>query len=270
MPALSVQSSDGTPLAYWREGSGPPLLLVHGGLCDHHAWYFVVPALARSFSVWTFDRRAHGLSGDRQPYAVEREVEDILVLLETIGEPAHLLGHSAGAILALLAAIRTDRLRSLILYEPPFVLEGARERPAPGILTEMQRLLAAGRPDDALRIAMRETVSLTDAEIDAMQAGPGWEHLRDAADAIPNDWRLWEQTFDPKSIGRMTAPALVIAGSESPAWIRASALAVLRALPAAHLAELHGQGHSAMITAPELFTGTVERFLSIASLSNGR
>ena len=257
-----VRSNDGTPLSYWREGSGPPLLLVHGGLCDHLAWHFAGPLLARRFTVWTFDRRAHGCSGDGQPWTVERELEDLLTLLRVIGEPAHLLGHSAGAILALRAAQLTDRVRSLILYEPPFLIHGARERPGAELLGEMKRLLDSGKPDEALRIAMRETVDLSDDEINAMQASPGWEHLRDAARAIPNDWKIWQEPFNAESLRNLTIPAVVLTGTDSPAWIRLGALAVLHALPAAQLAELPRQGHSAMITAPDLFAETVERFVS--------
>jgi len=255
-----VRSKDGTPLAFWRQGSGPALLLVHGGLCDHLAWHFVAPLLTRHFTVWTFDRRGHGESGETQPWSFAREVEDIHALLSKVGEPVHLLGHSAGAILALSAASRADRLRSLILYEPPFLIAGARERPAPELLAVIERLLQSGNPDQALRIAMRETVGLTDGEIDAMQSSPGWEHLRGAARAIPNDWRIWQEPFEPDSLKSFAVPTLVLAGAESPAWIRAGAVAVLNALPAGTFAELAGQGHSGMITAPELFAKIVGQF----------
>src|ERR1700722_893960 len=140
----TVISADGTGIAYWREGSGPPLLLVHGGVCDHLAWRFVGPFLARKFTVYTCDRRGRGESGDTPPYAVERELDDIDALLQMIRDPAHLLGHSAGGILALLAAERTDSLLSLILYEPAFVVDGARQRPGPDVLEKMRSLLAAG------------------------------------------------------------------------------------------------------------------------------
>jgi len=255
-----VRSKDGTPLAFWRQGSGPALLLVHGGLCDHLAWHFVVPLLARNFTVWTFDRRGHGESAETQPWSVAREVEDICALLGNIGEPAHLLGHSAGAILTLGAASRADRLRSLMLYEPPFLIAGVRDHPAPEILACIKQLLSSGDPDQALRIAMRNTVDLTDGEIDAMQSSPGWEHLRGAARAIPNDWRIWQEPLEPESLKSFTVPTLVLAGTESPAWIRAGALAVLNALPGGAFAELAGQGHSAMMTAPEQFAKAVSQF----------
>ncbi|HEX4065306.1 MAG TPA: alpha/beta hydrolase [Acidobacteriaceae bacterium] len=263
MNAMStIASADGTRIAFWRQGSGSPLLLVHGGLCDHLAWHFVAPLLARHLTVWSFDRRGHGRSEDTSPHSIEREVEDIQAMLQAIGEPVHLLGHSAGAILALAAALRTHRLRSLILYEPPFIVDNARSRPAPKVLEEMQRLLAEGDPDQALRIAMRETVALSDAEIDRMQNQPGWEHLREAARAIPNDWKIWEETLIPAHLKDMRTPTLLLEGSESPAWIHTGSDAVRRALPIATLEQMEGQGHSAMITAPDLFAEKVVQFVS--------
>ncbi|MGC2636757.1 MAG: alpha/beta hydrolase [Acidobacteriaceae bacterium] len=265
----SVRSADGTPLACWRAGAGPPLLLVHGGLCDHMAWYFVEPLLAQHFTVWSYDRRGHGRSGDTPPHSVAREVQDVIAVLSAIGEPAHLLGHSAGAILALEAAARIagfapPALLSLILYDPPFVVEGARERPDPRILAQMENLLAAGEADLALRIAIRETVDLSDPEIDAMQAGSGWDHLRACARAIPNDWKIWDERLLPDTLRSIRTRALLLMGSASPAWIRAGTQAVLAALPNATLVILEGQGHSAMIAAPALFAGEVAKFAARA------
>jgi pimeloyl-ACP methyl ester carboxylesterase len=254
-----VTSPDGTRIAFWREGAGRPLVLVHGGICDHLAWYHLVPLLAQRFAVYTMDRRGRGCSGDAPLHTVEREVEDIGALLKSIGEPAHLLGHSAGAILSL-AAARTGNLRSLILYEPPFIMEDARERPAPEVLKRMEALLAAGELDEALRIAMRESVAVPDSEIDEMQAGPGWEHLRRVARAIPYDWKLWEERLAPEGLKSLQMPALLLLGSESPGWICKSTEAMLAALPQACLAMLQGQAHFAMLTAPELMARAVVEF----------
>jgi pimeloyl-ACP methyl ester carboxylesterase len=161
MTAGTAKSADGTRIAFWRDGQGPPLLLVHGGACDHLAWYFVVPVLAQAFTVYTYDRRGHGESGNVLPYAVEREVEDVEAMLVAIGEPAHLLGHSAGGILALEAAERVDNLLSLILYEPAYVVPGARERPNPEVLGQMNALLSTGNRAEVVRIAIRETLGLS-------------------------------------------------------------------------------------------------------------
>lgn len=210
-------SADGTPIAFWREGSGPPLLLVHGGVCDHHAWYFVLPLLARRFTVYTYDRRGRGQSGETPPYAVERELDDIAAMLAAIGEPAHLLGHSAGGILALKAAERRDDLLSLTLYEPAFVVDGARQRPGPEVLEKMHSLLSAGHPDEVIRMAIRETLGLPENEIAAMSQGPGWEHLRAVAHTVPYDWMLWDERLDVEKIAAMRLRTLLLMGSKEPA-----------------------------------------------------
>jgi pimeloyl-ACP methyl ester carboxylesterase len=256
----TVASADGTRIALWREGSGPPLLLVHGGICDHFAWYPAVPMLARRFTVYTFDRRGRGASGDTPPYAVEREREDVAAILGAIGEPAHLLGHSAGGILALQAAERARDLLSLILYEPAFVVEGARQRPAPELGETMRSLLAAGNREEVVRLAMKESVGASEAEIAAIEGGPGWKRLLEVAPAIPNDWLLWEEPFDGRSLSAVRTRTLLLVGSESPPWLRRGTEAVLAVLPFARMVVLPGQGHSAMITAPELFARAVIDF----------
>jgi pimeloyl-ACP methyl ester carboxylesterase len=257
----TVTSADGTRIAFWREGAGPPLLLVHGGVCDHLAWYFVVPLLARKFTVFTYDRRGRGESGDTPPYAVEREVEDIVAMLKAIGEPAHLLGHSAGGILALLAAERWDDLLSLTLYEPAFVVEGARDRPAPEVLDKMKALLAVGDRDEVIRIAMRETLDLPESEIAKMGAGPGWENLIAVAHTIPYDWELWDEPLVEERVRKVQTRALLLMGSESPSWLQVGTEAVLAALPCARLEVLQGQEHLATVTAPEMFAQVVVRFV---------
>jgi pimeloyl-ACP methyl ester carboxylesterase len=257
----TVTSTDGTRIAFWRGGAGPPLLLVHGGVCDHLAWYFVVPFLARKFTVYTYDRRGRGESGDTPPYAVEREVEDIAAMLNVIGEPAHLLGHSAGGILALLAAERSDDLLSLTLYEPAFVVDGARERPGPEVLKRMQSLLLAGDRDEVIRIAIRETLELPEEDIAAMGQGPGWEHLRAVAHTVPYDWELWGQHLNAERVSAVRTRTLLLMGSESPPWLQAGTNAVLAALPCASLEVLKGQEHHATMTAPEMFAQAVIRFV---------
>jgi pimeloyl-ACP methyl ester carboxylesterase len=263
MPEMqTVTSRDATPIACWRNGHGAPLLLVHGGLCDHHAWFFVVPLLAEHFTVWTFDRRGRGESGEAQPHSPLREAEDIAAILETIREPAHLLGHSAGAIAALHAALQSRTLRSLIVYEPPWIALGARARPAPEVLREMERLLAAGDPDAALAIAMRETVDMRDEEIDLLRQSPGWEHLRAAACAIPCDWALWDDQPSPEALAAIATPTLLLKGSKSPAWLQAATRELAAVLPHSRMVTMEGEGHSAMLTSPARFAAEVVRFAS--------
>ena len=115
----TITSTDGTMIAYQRSGTGPPLVLVHGTTADHTRWTPVLPAFEQHFTVYGLDRRGRGGSGDAGQYAIEREFEDTVAVVNSIEEPIFLLGHSYGALCSLEAASRTAHLRKLILYEPP-------------------------------------------------------------------------------------------------------------------------------------------------------
>src|ERR1700738_3359572 len=115
----TITSKDETMIAYQSSGTGPPLELVHGPTADHTRWTPILPALERHFNVYALDRRGRGGSGDAEQYAIEREFEDIVALVNSIDEPVFLLGHSYGALCSLEAARRTANVRKLVLYEPP-------------------------------------------------------------------------------------------------------------------------------------------------------
>ena len=119
MSVEQVVSADGTPIAVWRSGEGPPLVLVHGAAADHSRWAPVLPALEERFTVLAIDRRGRGRSGDADDYALEREFEDVAAVVEWAGEAVNVLGHSHGGVCALEAALLTDRIGKLVLYEPP-------------------------------------------------------------------------------------------------------------------------------------------------------
>src|SRR5918997_3847853 len=103
----SVASKDGTTIAYRRSGEGPPLVLVHGTAGDHGRWRPVLPAFEERFAVYAIDRRGRGGSGDSEDYTIEREFEDVAAVVDSVGEPALVLGHSYGALCALEAALLT-------------------------------------------------------------------------------------------------------------------------------------------------------------------
>src|SRR3712207_8086243 len=104
----TVTSVDGTSIAYWRSGEGPPLVLVHGTAADHSRWAPVLPAFEQRFTVYAIDRRGRGGSGDSGDYAIEREFEDVAEVVDSLGESVNLLGHSYGALCALEAALLAD------------------------------------------------------------------------------------------------------------------------------------------------------------------
>ena len=114
----TATSRDGTHIAFWRSGGGPPLFLVHGTTADHTTtWRFVLPELQQHFMVYAMDRRGRGDSGDCPGYDLQREAEDLAAVADSIGAPVSLLGHSHGALCAIEAALITTNVRRLILYE---------------------------------------------------------------------------------------------------------------------------------------------------------
>src|SRR5688572_28871888 len=147
-----VISSDGTPIAVWRSGDGPPLVLVHGAAADHTRWAPVLPALEERFTVLSVDRRGRGQSGDAVAYAIEREYEDLAAVVEWAGDGVNVLGPSYGGICALEAGLLTNRIGTLVLYEPPM---GFLESP-PAVVQRLEDLLEAGERNELVAFFMRE------------------------------------------------------------------------------------------------------------------
>ena len=124
----TVESKDGTRIAFSRAGDGPPVILVDGALCDRKFGPStrLAALLARHFTVFTYDRRGRGSSGDTQPYAAEREIEDLQALIDQADGSASLYGVSSGAALALETAARGRGVKKLVLYEAPFTVDESR------------------------------------------------------------------------------------------------------------------------------------------------
>jgi pimeloyl-ACP methyl ester carboxylesterase len=257
-----ARSADGTTIAYERSGTGPPLVLVHGALGDRNAWFALAPLLAPHFTLHTIDRRGRGASGDTPPYAVEREVEDILAVLGAIDAPVALFGHSSGAVLSLAAARRTPAVHHLILYEPPIPVDARSARPPEDVQERMRSLLAAGRRDDVVRLTMRLTMQEPDADIDAMQSDPMWPYLTALAHTCPYDMAIWAHPYAPQDLAQIQSPALFLIGELTLPWVKAASETIAALLPNSRIAVMPGQGHLATIAAPDLIATEILRFLS--------
>jgi pimeloyl-ACP methyl ester carboxylesterase len=259
-----VVAPDGIRIAYQRFGDGPPLVLVHGSLDDHRLWMQLSPVLGERFTVYALDRRGRGASGDSDPsaYAIEREFEDVAAIVESIDEPAVVLGHSYGALCALEAALRTDRVEKLVLYEPPLSLPSGPAIVAPERLAVIYALLDACSWEEAVLAFMREIVRLPDEEISAVRDSPAWPAALALAPTLAREIRAVEHhTFDAAKFRRMTTPTLMLAGSESAPFLQAATAEVVKYLPNCRTVRLPQQGHLAMYTAPELFLHEVFDFL---------
>ena len=258
-----ITSPDGTRIAVWRTGAGEPLLLVHGATADHSTtWRFVQPQLERRFTVYTMDRRGRGQSGDAAAYDLAREAEDIAAVVDAIGVPTNLLGHSYGALCSLEAALLTRGVQRLVLYEG-VPLRGENAFSA-GIVEHLEELIAAGNVEQALVAMYRDLVRMTPAEIGIMKANSdAWAvRLRNVRTMPREAMAVRSYRFRPERFATMTAPTLLLVGGDSPRQELKNAEAVAAGIPRSKVVILSGQQHVAMYTAPELFVREVEAFLT--------
>lgn len=258
----TVTSRDGTRIAFWRSGAGPPLLLVHGATADHTTtWRFVLPELERHFTVYAVDRRGRGGSGDAPAYDLQREAEDLAAVVDSIAEPVNLLGHSYGGLCAIEAALLTANLRRLILYEA-VPLRGADAYP-PGAIDRFEALRAAGDVEQMLIAVFRELVQMPPDEIEVLRSQhDAWAVRLSNAPSLPREMRTEEgYIFVPHRFRYMRTPTLLLVGGESPEREHANANGVAAALPDARVVLLPGQQHIATYSAPDLFVRAVVRFL---------
>lgn len=208
------------------------------------------------------DRRGRGGSGDDDGYAIEREFEDVASVVDSIGGPVHLLGHSYGALCSLECALLTTNVRKLVLYEPPVDVTGERINP-PGVIGRMEAMLEAGDRDGVVTTLMSELAGLPPEAIEHLRSLPDWRTRLEAAHTIPREARAEEAyRFDPGRFGDLAAPTLLLLGSESPAAFEDAEKAVNEALPDSRIVVMYGQGHAAIDTGTDLFTLEVLRFLT--------
>ena len=168
------------------------------------------------------------------------------------------LGHSYGGICALEAALLTDRIRKLVLYEPPM---GFLKSP-PHVADRLQGLLEEGRHDELLGYFMQEVAGLPPDQVELMRSLPAWEARLDAAGTIPREERaIREYVFEPGRFSDLHVPTLYLQGGDSTEPFKAAGEALRVALPACRVVVMPGQRHAAMDTATDLFTAEVLSFL---------
>ncbi|MEJ2732308.1 MAG: alpha/beta hydrolase [Anaerolineae bacterium] len=255
-----IESNDGTMIGYRKSGSGSPLLLVHGATADLTRWSPISPLLERHFAVYAMDRRGRGESGDARDYDIQREAEDVAAVVDAIGEPASVLGHSFGALCSLEAVLLTDSVRHLILYEPPF--PGIAPVVPADIPERIQALIDKGEPEAALELFFREIVRMPEHELKDYRQRPVWKTRVSLAPTIPRELMI-DRTYQwsPEKFAAVEVPTMLLLGGDSPAFARQAVEMVHAALPNSQVIVLPGQQHIAMDTAPEMFVKEVRRFL---------
>lgn len=243
-----VISQDGTRITYDKIGHGSAVILVAGAMCSRSFWSGseLASLLAPHFTVYNYDRRGRGDSGDTHPYAVVREVEDIEALIDEAGGSACLYGHSSGASLVLEAAIQLgQKIKKLALYEAPYHEEAADKQAFKAYIKQLTEELAAGRKGDAVAAFMHYVGMPTD-QIEAMRHSPAWSQLESIGPTLAYDHTaiLGEDSSIPtERIAVITAPTLVMNGGASFPFMYDTAQALSKAIPKAQLRTLEGQTH---------------------------
>jgi pimeloyl-ACP methyl ester carboxylesterase len=239
----TVTSRDGTTIAFDRLGSGPPVVLVCGGSVDRTADAALAQELASDFTVFNYDRRGRGDSGDTLPYAIEREVEDIEAVFGAAGGSAFLWGSSSGAVLALIAAESGVPVTKLALWEPPFVPEGI-PRPPEDQVSQYETMIAEGRRGDAVEYFMTKVIGMPPEVVAGARTQPWWAATEARAHTLAYDARIMGDYSIPKDLAAsVKVPTMVIAGGADMPWMRQTAEQLADALPDGEVRILQGQGH---------------------------
>lgn len=255
-----TKSADGTTIAFDRSGNGPALILVSGALSDGSPGIPLAERLAPMFTVYWYDRRGRGASGDTPSHAAEREIEDLGAIIAEAGGSALVFGHSSGAALSLEAAARKLPITKLAAYEPPYIFEADRSMPAPDLAARLGNLISSGRRGEAVRLFMIEGPGVSPEMVAEMESYPIWPGMAALAHTIPYDLAIMDNYAIPtERFATIGVPTLAIDGGASPDWARHSVREVVAAIPGAGHVTLEGQTHVADVA---VLAPVLEEFFS--------
>jgi pimeloyl-ACP methyl ester carboxylesterase len=227
-------------------GSGPPLLLMHGGWATNATWEPLAPILAEHFRVLAPERRGHGHTPDVDgPITYELMAQDAIGFIErVVGGPTHLVGWSDGGIVALMVAMqRPDLVQKVVPISANFDVSGT----IPEVLEGLSST-AAGDPGFAFLRSAYESVT---------PDGP--EHWPVVFDKMMQ-MVTTEPTIDPKDLGRITAPTLVVSGDDDIVSLEHT-IELYRSIPGAQLSIVPGTSHLLVMEKPDAISGLIFDFL---------
>jgi len=263
----TTRSKDGTTIAYTATGSGPALVVVDGAMCHRKFGpsKAIAEQLADRFTVITYDRRGRGESSNTLPFSPAREIEDLDAVIKANGGAAYVVGISSGAALALEAGNQGLPIKSLALFEAPFIVDNTRTPIGAEYLPQLKTMINEDRRSDAVKSFMY-AVQVPKIFVFLMQLMPSWKQMKEIAPTLVHDITIVEPYQRGKALpadrwSGVKVPTLVIDGGKSPAWMRNAQGALAAVIPGAKTQTLPGQTHmvSAKVLAP-----AVAQFFAVA------
>ncbi|MCG5216043.1 alpha/beta fold hydrolase [Streptosporangium sp. KLBMP 9127] len=260
---MDVTSADGTTIVFDQSGTGPAVILVTGGFSDrsHPIWAGIAAALAPNFTVFNYDRRGRGDSGDTLPYAMEREIEDLAAVLEAAGSDAAVFGGSSGGALALQAAASGLAMGKLAVFEPPYIVGDARSPIAPNFEAELADLIAEDRRGDVVARFMVEAAEVPESMLGEMRESPFWAGMEAVAHTLVYEAAVVgpSSALPADRLASIKVPTLVLAGGNSAPWMQKAGEAVAEVVPNAEYQVIEGQAHDA---SPEILAAPLAKFFA--------
>jgi pimeloyl-ACP methyl ester carboxylesterase len=252
-------------IAYERRGEGDPVIVVNTVAEDRTGLSGLAALLADHFTVYTYDRRGRGDSGDAKPYAPEREVEDLAALIKAAGGRAGLISGSAGCVLCLDAATALgDAVDSLYLFEPPFIVNDDRPPLQADYVERVESLVAAGDRSAAVEYFMTEALLIPAEFVAGMKADPSWASMERYAHTYAYDAQICAGTQEgnplPRDRWRTEAPVLMTIGENSEPYFSDGARELADLLPHVSVLTLPDQDHAALWMAPEAVVASARAF----------
>ncbi|MER5326257.1 alpha/beta fold hydrolase [Streptosporangium roseum] len=265
MSMQTVVSADGTAIAYDTYGAGPAVVLVGGAFQtrDDPKFVHLAELLATSSTVYSYDRRGRGDSGDAGSYTTGREVEDIAAILTAAGGEAMLFGMSSGAVLALDAAAALP-ISKIAVYEPPFIVDDSRPPLPADYVATLDVLIAGGRQGDAAAYFMTQAAGVPAEYVDGMRQAPFFAAMEAVAHTLGYDGRIMGETMSGRPLpaerfGAIGVPALIVDGGASVPHFASAADALAGLLPTSVRTTLEGQDHD---VDPALLAPVLSRFFA--------
>jgi pimeloyl-ACP methyl ester carboxylesterase len=262
-------SADGTPIRCAVEGTGAPLIMIHGTGDTYKGFRRLKEQLSPHFTLYMMDRRGRGISGDGDDtkYELAREFEDVAAVIDTLAKetdgPVNVFAHSFGAMCALEGALLTRNLKRMVCYEPSLNRTAADPK-RDATIEKMRQLIAAGDRDGTVAAHLRGIINTTEEVVEKQRANKeGWAERMAMAHTMPRELHaLKSMMFEPERYSPISVPVRFLLGEKSVGRGPENAQRLVAAIPKAELVVLEGQGHFGYLSAPDLVAGKIAEFLA--------